>query len=859
MSVFTFDHDPPRVASPWLHASAPEKTPESSESNGRTNATPHRLLSDYGVTKLEPEPQEGPIEYKLHLLLRSRRQYLHMSTTNHHPSSARNGKALQKPNPAPASSNQSRQERLLSLTTQLLWRLEQSAPYHTKISDRSIPPLLASDNFDASKSVQIGSLVAGLEDSRGALYEIGVADDGTLIGLAEDELGESVHMLRLMAGSLGCTVRVLKTIAVGDCAWLDYSALDGRQPSDNDVKRGQLWVAEALVAPDLSSRSGHTGPHAANTRPRPAPSAAKEGALTSSQLRITLTGPSRAGKSTLLGTLSTGMLDNGRGANRLTLFKHQHERKSGVTSSISQELIGYRDNEIYTYLNKEGIEPWERIHALTQDGRLAFVTDCAGLPQYRRTIMRGLVGWAPHWTFLCLTAPDLLRSPSQDPVSTAPDDPDRTPRGIDLGLTYLSLCLKLNVPLVIVVTKSDLITRLALKTLLRKVYDMIQLHDRRPRPFLDQTAHEDISKIPRTDEEKIVQLTDTIANTGDHLSLIPVVLTSALKGIGIGTMHSLLKHLPCPPTPTAYDLTGKVLNPEQPACLFHIDDRFSLPASHDTVSAVSDQSTDRGTVVAGYLRFGKLAVGDKILVGPFSSIDEDGRGLVMEDKPSPSPGGALSLSHPLSATELSRLAARNTVPASKINGEWYNATIESIRNLRLNVQTLEAGQAGTIGIILTASGEAELPDSPFERPPLPTSKIRKGMVLAVPSKHMVDSGLSLQAASGLTMQSHDPAAGQLTAGSLVNVYIATIRASARVARVARACLAEEVSDAEIDVFNLQEQDGSQTPTDDYDVQLELLSHREWIELGSRILILEGGRNDRTGLEGIVGKVVEIVD
>ncbi|GKT83433.1 GTP-binding protein [Colletotrichum tofieldiae] len=41
--------------------------------------------------------------------------------------------------------------------------------------------------------------------------------------------------------------------------------------------------------------------------------------------------------------------------------------------------------------------------------------------------------------------------------------------------------------------------------------------------------------------------------------------------------------------------------------------------------------------------------------------------------------------------------------------------------------------------------------------------------------------------------------------------------------------------------------------------LELLTSREWVEMGSQILVLEGGRNDRSGLEGFVGTVVEIVD
>lgn len=68
--------------------------------------------------------------------------------------------------------------------------------------------------------------------------------------------------------------------------------------------------------------------------------------VTTQQLRITLTGPTTSGKSSLLGTLSTATLDNGRGKSRLSLLKHRHEIESGVTSSVAQELIGYKDDQV---------------------------------------------------------------------------------------------------------------------------------------------------------------------------------------------------------------------------------------------------------------------------------------------------------------------------------------------------------------------------------------------------------------------------------------------------------------------------------------------------------------------------------
>ncbi len=47
------------------------------------------------------------------------------------------------------------------------------------------------------------------------------------------------------------------------------------------------------------------------------------------------------GKSTLLGFLAEGELDNGRGRARLNLFRHLHEVQSGRTSSQSSAMIGF--------------------------------------------------------------------------------------------------------------------------------------------------------------------------------------------------------------------------------------------------------------------------------------------------------------------------------------------------------------------------------------------------------------------------------------------------------------------------------------------------------------------------------------
>ncbi|CAF3392206.1 unnamed protein product [Rotaria sp. Silwood2] len=52
------------------------------------------------------------------------------------------------------------------------------------------------------------------------------------------------------------------------------------------------------------------------------------------EVRVAVTGNVDAGKSTLLGVLTHGMLDDGRGIARQKLFRHKHEAETGRTSSV---------------------------------------------------------------------------------------------------------------------------------------------------------------------------------------------------------------------------------------------------------------------------------------------------------------------------------------------------------------------------------------------------------------------------------------------------------------------------------------------------------------------------------------------
>lgn len=488
------------------------------------------------------------------------------------------------------------------------------------------------------------------------------------------------------------------------------------------------------------------------------------------------------------------------------------------------------------------------------------MSDSAGHLRFRRTVLRGLVGWAPHWTLLCITA-NGTEIKGRSTNTSLQDEAECPAPEVDQAKAYLDLCLKLRMPLVIVVTKLDIATTINFRNTLTKILAAVKGAGRTPKLLIKQRIHSDPTRVPAIDEDEIQPVIADMKRSSNLLDIVPIVSTSAVKGEGIGLLHALLQNLPLPPTPTARDYIGDALNPEQPDAVFHIEDKFSFSALYGNADK-DDPEAEHGTVIAGHLRFGQLAVGDRVLVGPFPPDDPDN--ITPEERPSPG-GEGLSLSHP-SSSELGRLAMRNAVPASAIKGEWHTARIVTIRNLRLPVRLLEPGQAGTIGIVLEMPKE-DLSDSIFERPPRPLPKIRKGMVLATPSKHMLETGLSLQAASGVTAIFEDASAASLIAGSIVKVYIASVRASARIVRVSPMWTTTEgdVTDNDDDVFILSDEKVSDAASKQgdstmiYEVQLELLSQREWIEMGSQVVILEGGGRDMSGLEGFMGKIVEIME
>lgn len=809
-SIFTYDPDPPRVSSPWSNSgtSTPQVKPASgrgltvrTRSSAALDRADPNSLADYGITKLEPEPQEGPTEYKLHLLLRPRRPYLSMST-GHVIAGSYHSRACQSssysaspvqdatPKPMQAKSTQSRQQRLQGLTTQLLWRLQQSSPFHSSTTANLVVPVLPEATPQLGVPPKPARLLPGLEESQGALYEIGVADDGTFVGLTQDELDESVTNLQAMAASLGCRVEILRRVIVGECEWAEDSP--SAPPDPNKSQRGSLWVAEALVTPDLdfynlSPVRTRQSADDASTADSGTNAASEEDYSHTEQIRISIAGPSTAGKSSLLGTLTSSSLDNGRGKSRLSLLKHRHEISSGVTSSVAQELIGYTDDKPPSVVNyaSGNVAAWNDIHAASHAGRLAFVSDLPGSIRYLKSTLRGLVSWAPHYVALCI------------PANCGDETPD-TETGtehaeIDICLAYLDLCMKMEVPTWIVITKLDVASRGGLRDNLAKVLSALKAAGRKPAMLPASPAGDrmlDLQQISASDSLEVQKI--TAAANGKWSHTVPIILSSAVDGSGIGKLHAFLRYLPIPSRPPQRTLhLPKSLPPthQRPANMFDVDEVFAIPPSK-VYSLSTDKSCQesRGMVLCGLVRHGSISIGDEMAIGPIlvdTSTDNGNYPAPLSLSRSSGPGQSGEFPASFAPGSLSGKDGSTT------QVKWQRVRVVSVRDLRLPVRRLNEDQVGTIGIELLASPD----DGRLPR----VSRIRKGMILTDFHSSLSPTQLTSPLPSTLPLPFHTafiatfpaaefsaPNSPPLLLGGNAIVYIANIRTTVRVVCMALA-------------------------------------------------------------------------
>lgn len=287
------------------------------------------------------------------------------------------------------------------------------------------------------------------------------------------------------------------------------------------------------------------------------------------EVRCAVVGNVDSGKSTILGVLTRGGLDDGRGLARVALFRHKHEIESGRTSSVGMEILGFSvDGAPILPLSSGSADPdvarreklgWEEISH--RSAKIVTFIDLAGHERYLKTTLYGLTSGAPSCVILVIGANAGV---------------------IGMSKEHLAVALALSVPIVVCITKIDMTPPNKLEETLLQVVKILRSRGCRRNPVFVKSI------------EAAVEISQVYAKD----KICPIFQVSNVTGTGLDFVRTFLNLLP-PSEGDAerFDATQSLE--------FSVTDVWSVPYV--------------GTVVNGLLNCGTVKKGDPVLFGPDSN------------------------------------------------------------------------------------------------------------------------------------------------------------------------------------------------------------------------------------------------
>ena len=352
------------------------------------------------------------------------------------------------------------------------------------------------------------------EGSGECIYVIGVKDNGEMIGITKEEFNKSMIFFNIM-------IHENDSIIVNT--------------SQKEVSK-EKYIFEMLVRENIENKY--------------------------IDIKVAVAGNVDSGKSSLIGVLINGKNDNGRGMARLSVFNFPHEIKSGRTSSISHQIMGFNNKgDVVNYDSSHKMD-WPEI--VKKSSKIISFFDLAGHEKYLKTTILGLSSSIPDLCIITI--------------------------GANMGLTkmtkeHIFLCVMLNIPFTIIITKVDICINRE-----KVLQDTIQ-------------SIKKLLKIPgiRRITYKINSVEDALlcSKNRENNSIVPLFFVSNVTGKGIDLVKSYLNFI---------NKHKDNRNNAQKNVEYHIDTSFFV--------------TGVGTIVGGQLKYGTIQVGDKLYMGPNGSVYE---------------------------------------------------------------------------------------------------------------------------------------------------------------------------------------------------------------------------------------------
>jgi elongation factor 1-alpha len=255
--------------------------------------------------------------------------------------------------------------------------------------------------------------------------------------------------------------------------------------------------------------------------------------LFETDVAVAVAGSVDSGKSSLIGVLYSGELDNGNGSARATVAKHQHEIKSGKTSDISTRIIK------------------------CDNGRNMTLVDLCGHEKYLKTTAFGITGYFPDYAIVVVAAN----------------------RGI-LKMTkeHLGILIYMKVPIIIVITRGDIAPEEIYEKTVKDIRMICKIYNKKPEvinSYKDASLPENEFSIKeKSDLLRVGDIADKIQNTCDY---VPVITVSNKTGYYINVLKHFISNLKPRTLWDASKLDGSV---------FYIDSVFNPPGIGIVLSGI---------------------------------------------------------------------------------------------------------------------------------------------------------------------------------------------------------------------------------------------------------------------------------
>jgi len=287
----------------------------------------------------------------------------------------------------------------------------------------------------------------------------------------------------------------------------------------------------------------------------------------------------------LIGVLTGGQLDNGRGLARSRVFLHKHENETGRTSAISQQIMGFT-NENHPVHNPTTASASSALktrgwnHVVTESSHIMTFIDLAGHEKYLKTTIAGLTGCFPDYAMVIINSLAGITKMTKE---------------------HIGVVLALGIPLVCVVTKVDLAPQNVLvqtKTQLFKI--------------LKSSA---VNKLPMQIKNSNY-VKSVVSSEGSRIC--PVFFISCVSGIHMNLLNEYLGML----KPRRTEWLSQMAN-AYPDAMANNDSskEHNAVATSQACEFIIDETflvTGVGVVVSGTVARGRMVPNATLLLGPQS-------------------------------------------------------------------------------------------------------------------------------------------------------------------------------------------------------------------------------------------------